>query len=107
MRCDEAARGWGGDECDQVVVCIVLDQSGDQSELKTSGDGQMTDLLTALHLEIVIVDLRVKMLEAIESGYYDLAMTMHFLLLVRIDELDAYKFAMPEKQWAIYDKMHP
>ena len=34
-------------------------------------------------------------------------MTMHFLLLVRIDELDAYKFAMPEKQWAIYDKMHP
>jgi hypothetical protein len=107
MWCDEAARGWGGDECDQVVVCIVLDQSGDQSELETSGDGQMNDLLTALHLEIVIVDLRVKMLEAIESGYYDLAMTMHFLLLVRIDELDAYKFAMPEKQWAIYDKMHP
>ena len=105
MWCDEAARGWGGDECDQVVVCIVLDQSGDQSEFE--GDGQMNDLLTALHLEIVIVDLRVKMLEAIESGYYDLAMTMHFLLLVRIDELDAYKFAMPEKQWAIYDKMHP
>ena len=78
---------------------------GDQSEFE--GDGQMNDLLTALHLEIVIVDLRVKMLEAIESGYYDLAMTMHFLLLVRIDELDAYKFAMPEKQWAIYDKMHP
>ena len=64
MRCDEAARGWGGDECDQVVVCIVLDQSGDQSEFE--GDGQMNDLLTALHLEIVIVDLRVKMLEAIE-----------------------------------------
>ena len=48
---------------------------------------EMTDLLIALHLEIVIVDLRVKMLEAIESGYYDLAMTMHFLILVRIDEL--------------------
>ena len=67
----------------------------------------MTDLLTALHLEIVIVDLRVKMLEAIESGYFDLAMTMHLLILVRTDELDAYKWSMPEKQWAIYDKMHP
>ena len=86
-------------------MCIVLDQSGDESELE--GDGQMTDLLTALHLEIVIVDLRVKMLEAIESGYFDLAMTMHLLILVRTDELDAYKWAMPEKQWAIYDKMHP
>jgi hypothetical protein len=106
MWCDEAARGWGGDECNEVVVCIMLDQSGDESELKASED-DMTDLLTALHLEIVIVDLRVKMLEAIESGYFDLAMTMHFLLLVRIDELDAYKFAMPEKQWAIYDKIHP
>ena len=88
-------------------MCIVLDRSGDGQEFETSEDGQMNDLLTALHLEIVIVDLRVKMLEAIESGYYDLAMTMHFLLLVRIDELDAYKFAMPEKQWAVYDKMHP
>ncbi len=86
-------------------LCIMLDQSGDQPELK--GDGQMTDLLTALHLEIVIVDLRVKMLEAIESGYFDLAMTMHFLILVRVDELDAYKWSMPEKQWAVYDKMHP
>ena len=87
-------------------MCIVLDQSGDEPELKASED-DMTDLLTALHLEIVIVDLRVKMLEAIESGYFDLAMTMHFLILVRIDELDAHKWAMPEKQWAIYDKMHP
>ena len=107
MWCDEAARGWGGDECNEVVVCIMLDRQRDGQELKASEDGQMNDLLTALHLEIVIVDLRVKMLEAIESGYFDLAMTMHFLLLVRIDELDAYKFAMPEKQWAIYDKMHP
>ena len=106
MRRDEAARGWGADECGKVDLCIVLDRQGDGPELKASED-EMTDLLTALHLEIVIVDLRVKMLEAIESGYYDLAMTMHFLLLVRIDELDAYKFAMPEKQWAIYDKMHP
>ena len=67
----------------------------------------MNDLLTALHLEIVILDLRVKMLEAIESGYYDLAMTMHLLLLVRTDELDAYKFAMPEGQWRIYETIHP
>jgi hypothetical protein len=107
MWCDEATRGWGGDECNEVVVCIVLDRQRDGKASETSEDGQMNDLLTALHLEIVIVDLRVKMLEAIESGYFDLAMTMHFLLLVRIDELDAYKFAMPEKQWAIYDKMHP
>ena len=87
-------------------MCIVLDRQDHQQKFKASED-EMTDLLTALHLEIVIVDLRVKMLEAIESGYYDLAMTMHFLLLVCIDELDAYKWAMPEKQWAIYDKMHP
>ena len=106
MRRDEATRGWCADECSEVDMCIMLDRSGDGQELKASED-EMTDLLIALHLEIVIVDLRVKMLEAIESGYYDLAMTMHFLLLVRIDELDAYKFAMPEKQWAIYDKMHP
>ena len=106
MRRDESARGWCADECSEVDMCIMLDRQGDGPELETSED-EMTDLLIALHLEIVIVDLRVKMLEAIESGYYDLAMTMHFLLLVRIDELDAYKFAMPEKQWAIYDKMHP
>ena len=106
MRRDEAARGWCADECGKVDMCIMLDRQGDGQEFKASED-EMTDLLIALHLEIVIVDLRVKMLEAIESGYYDLAMTMHFLLLVRIDELDAYKFAMPEKQWAIYDKMHP
>ena len=107
MRCDEAARGWGGDECNEVVVCIVLDRQDHQQKFKASEDGQMNDLLTALHLEIVIVDLRVKMLEAIESGYFDLAMTMHLLILVRTDELDAHKWSMPEKQWAIYDKMHP
>ena len=67
----------------------------------------MTDLLTALHLSVVILDLRIKMLEAIESGHFDLAMTMHFLLLVRIDELDAHKFAMPESQWRIYETIHP
>ena len=88
-----------------MVVCIVLDQSGDQPELK--GDGQMTDLLTALHLEIVIVDLRVKMLEAIESGYFDLAMTMHLLILVRTDELQAHKWAMSPKAWSMYETIHP
>ena len=85
----------------------MLDRQDHQQKFKASEDGQMSDLLTALHLEIVIVDLRVKMLEAIESGYFDLAMTMHLLILVRIDELDGYKWSMPEKQWAIYDKMHP
>jgi hypothetical protein len=67
----------------------------------------MNELLTALHLEVVILDLRIKMLEAIESGHFDLAMTMHFLLLVRTDELDAHKFAMPERQWRIYETIHP
>ena len=67
----------------------------------------MSELLIALHLEVVIVDLRVKMLEAIEAGHFDLAMTMHLLILVRSDELDAHKWAMPEKQWRIYETMHP
>lgn len=67
----------------------------------------MSELLIALHLEVVIVDLRVKMLEAIEGGHFDLAMTMHLLILVRSDELDAHKWAMPEKQWRIYETMHP
>lgn len=67
----------------------------------------MNDLLTALHLEVVIVDLRIRMLEAIQSGYFDLAMTYQLLILVRMDELDAYKFAMSPKAWAIYETMHP
>ena len=66
----------------------------------------MNDLLTALHLEVVIVDLKVKMLEAIEAGHFDLAMTYQLLMLVRTDELDAYKFAMSPKAWAIYETMH-
>ena len=67
----------------------------------------MNDLLTALHLELVLVDLRIKMLEAIQSGYFDMAMTMQLLILVRMDELDAYKFAMSPSAWAIYETMHP
>ena len=67
----------------------------------------MNELLTTLHLEVVILDLKIKMLEAIESGYYDLAMTNQLLILVRSDELNAHKFAMPERQWRIYRTMSP
>ena len=85
----------------------MLDRSGDGQELKASEAKQMSDLLTALHLEVVIVDLRIRMLEAIQSGYFDMAMTMQLLILVRMDELDAYKFAMSPQAWAIYETMHP
>jgi len=88
-------------------VCIVLDRQDHQQKFKASEDGQMTDLLTALHLAVVILDLKIRMMEAIEEDRFDLAMTYHLLILVRTDELDAYKWSMPEKQWAIYDKMHP
>ena len=88
-------------------VCIVLDRPGDGQELKTSEAKQMNELLTTLHLEVVILDLRIKMLEAIESGHFDLAMTMQLLILVRSDELNAHKFAMPAKQWAVYRTMSP
>jgi hypothetical protein len=90
-----------------VGVCIVLDRPGDGKELEASEAKQMNDLLTALHLEVVLVDLRIRMLEAIEAGYFDLAMTYQLLILVRMDELDAYKFAMSPKAWAIYETMHP
>jgi len=107
VQSDEATRGWCGDECDQVGVCIVLDRQGDGSKFEASEAKQMNELLTVLHLEVVILDLRIKMLEAIESGYYDLAMTMQLLILVRSDELNAHKFAMPAKQWAVYRTMSP
>ena len=86
-------------------LCIMLDQSGDESEFK--GDGQMTDLLTALHLSVVMLDLRIRMMEAIEEGRFDLAMTYHLLLLVRTDELDAHKWAMSPGAWAVYETIHP
>ena len=103
----EASSGWCGDECHEVGVCIVLDRPGDGKEFKANEAKQMSDLLTALHLEVVIVDLRIRMLEAIQSGCFDLAMTMQLLILVRMDELDAYKFAMSPSAWAIYETMHP
>lgn len=88
-------------------VCIVLDRPGDGKESEASEAKQMSDLLTALHLEVVIVDLRIRMLEAVQSGYFDLAMTMQLLILVRNDELNAHKFAMPAKQWSVYRTMSP
>ena len=88
-------------------VCIVLDRPGDWEEFEASEAKQMNELLTTLHLEVVILDLRIKMLEAIEAGHFDLAMTMQLLILVRSDELNAHKFAMPAKQWAVYRTMSP
>ena len=83
----------------------MLDQSGHQPELK--GDGQMTDLLTALHLSVMLLDLKIRMMEAIEEDRFDLAMTYHLLILVRQDELEAHKWAMSPKAWAIYETIHP
>ena len=65
-------------------VCIVLDRPGDWEEFEASEAKQMNELLTTLHLEVVILDLKIKMMEAIESGHFDLAMTMqlgHALVL--------------------------
>ena len=86
-------------------LCIVLDQSGDESELE--GDGQMTDLLTALHLSVMLLDLKIRMMEAINEEMFDLAMTYHLLILVRTDELQAHKWAMSPKAWAMYETIHP
>ena len=105
MRREEAARGWCADECSQMDLCIMLDQSGDQSELK--GDGQMTDLLTALHLSVMLLDLKIRMMEAINEERFDLAMTYHLLILVRTDELQAHKWAMSPKAWSMYETIHP
>ena len=55
-------------------LCIVLDRSGDGPESETSED-EMTDLLTALHLGVVMLDLRIRMIEAIHEERFDLAMT--------------------------------
>ena len=87
-------------------MCIVLDQSGDWPATKASED-EMTDLLTALHLSVMLLDLKIRMMEAIEEDRFDLAMTYHLLILVRQDELDAHKWAMSPKAWAIYETIHP
>jgi hypothetical protein len=105
MRREKAARGWCADECIEMDLCIVLDQLGDWQAIK--GDGQMTDLLTALHLSVMLLDLKIRMMEAIEEERFDLAMTYHLLILVRTDELDAHRWAMSPKAWAIYETIHP
>jgi hypothetical protein len=67
----------------------------------------MTDLLTALHLSVLLLDLKIRMMEAIDGGQFDLAMTYHLLILVRTDELQAHKWAMSPKAWKIYETIHP
>ena len=67
----------------------------------------MTDLWIALHLSVVMLDLRIRMMEAIEEDRFDLAMTYHLLLLVRTDELQAHKWAMSPRAWAVYETIHP
>ena len=106
MRGNEAARGWCADECSEVDLCIVLDRSGDGKKPKASED-EMTDLLTALHLSVVMLDLKIRMMEAIDEDRFDLAMTYYLLILVRSDELDAHKWAMSPTGWAIYETIHP
>jgi len=67
----------------------------------------MTDLLTALHLSVMLLDLKIRMMEAISEDRFDLAMTMHLLILVRTDELEAHKWAMSPSAWKIYETIHP
>lgn len=87
-------------------LCQLLDRQGDWKESKASED-EMTDLLTAMHLSVMLLDLKIRMMEAIEEDRFDLAMTYHLLILVRTDELDAHKWAMSPKAWAIYETIHP
>ena len=87
-------------------MCIMLDRQGDGQTTKASED-EMTDLLTALHLAVMLLDLKIRMMEAIEEERFDLAMTMHLLILVRQDELQAHKWAMSPKAWAMYETIHP
>jgi hypothetical protein len=87
-------------------LCIVLDRQGDGKESETSED-EMTDLLTALHLSVVLLDLKIRMMEAINEEMFDLAMTYHLLILVRTDELQAHKWAMSPSAWSIYETIHP
>ena len=84
----------------------MLDRQDHGPELKTSED-DMTDLLTAMHLSVMLLDLKIRMMEAINEDRFDLAMTYHLLILVRTDELDAHKWAMSPKAWAIYETIHP
>ena len=84
----------------------MLDRSGDGPESKTSED-EMTDLLTAMHLSVMLLDLKIRMMEAIQEERFDLAMTYHLLIVVRTDELQAHKWAMSPGAWKIYETIHP
>ena len=68
---------------------------------------EMTDLLTAMHLSVVLLDLKIKMMQAISEEQFEYAMTLKLLILVRTDELEAHKWAMSPKAWAIYETIHP
>ena len=87
-------------------MCVMLDRQDHQQKFKASGD-EMTDLLTALHLSVMLLDLKIRMMEAINEDRFDLAMTYHLLILVRTDELDAHKWAMSPTGWAMYETIHP
>jgi hypothetical protein len=84
----------------------MLDRSGDGPESEASED-EMTDLLTAMHLSVMLLDLKIRMMEAIQEERFDLAMTYHLLILVRTDELQAHKWAMSPGAWKIYETIHP
>ena len=88
-------------------MCILLDRQDHQQKFKASEDGQMTDLLTALHLSVMLLDLKIRMMEAINEERFDLAMTYHLLILVRTDELQAHKWAMSPRAWSMYETIHP
>jgi hypothetical protein len=55
----------------------------------------------------MLLDLKIRMMEAISEDRFDLAMTYHLLILVRSDELEAHKWAMSPTGWAIYETIHP
>jgi len=79
-----------------------------RAETVRQGRGdEMTDLLTAMHLSVVLLDLKIKMMQAIEDGQFEYAMTLKLLILVRTDELDAHKWAMSPGAWKIYETIHP
>ena len=79
-----------------------------RAETVRQGRGdEMTDLLTAMHLSVVLLDLKIKMMQAIEDGQFEYAMTYHLLILVRTDELDAHKWAMSPRAWSMYETIHP
>ena len=85
----------------------MLDRQDHGPESKASEEHEMTDLLTALHLSVMLLDLKIRMMEAINEDRFDLAMTYHLLILVRTDELQAHRWAMSPKAWAIYETIHP